>query len=217
MAHRSVDILERAKVFGDLGSALSKASEVIGFTARPRRKGPLPLPFEQLAAKVLSRARSQPVALLFGPEATGLSNEELSHCRRVASLSCGPHFPSLNLAQAVLAAAYTLRLAAAGRKMRPPPLIAPTHEVEGLLGQLAETLFQIGFFKGKGAPSLLRDLRQLILRAAPNTREVRILRGILRQALWRRESRENTYNASSNRPKTLATAGPEKDLESTRR
>ena len=184
MAHRSLDVLRGAKVFGDLDSAVSTASELIGFSARRRRKGPLPLPIEQIAPEILARASGQPVALLFGPESTGLSNEEFARCHRVVSISTGPDFPSLNLAQAVLAAAYTLRLCVTKRKAASPPPIAPADEMESLFRQLKEVLVRIEFLKGAQAPVLFRDLRQILLRARPDSREVRILRGILRQVVW---------------------------------
>jgi TrmH family RNA methyltransferase len=184
MAHRSGEILKRAKVFEAVDPALSEAATVVGFTGRRRRKGPPPEPFDRVAPQVLSRARRQPVALLFGPEGGGLSNEDLSRCHRIVSIPTGGRFSSLNLAQAVLAAVYTLRLAASDQREKVKRSLASTGEIERLHRHLEEVLSRIGFLKGPAGTAMMRDFRRIALRAGLDAREVRIFRGILRQAEW---------------------------------
>jgi tRNA/rRNA methyltransferase len=195
MAHRSRDILYRAKIFDSFDEAIAPAAEVIGFTVRRRRKGPVPLPFDRMAGDVLSRASRQPVALLFGPEGTGLSNEELSKCQQIASIRAGLRFPSLNLSQAVLAAAYTLRLAWTDRRGGTggtDRVLAGARELEAYYRHLEETLARIGFLRKMGGKPLMQDLRRIFARSRLDSREVRILRGILRQTEWAREKKRET-------------------------
>jgi TrmH family RNA methyltransferase len=184
MAHRSGEILKRAKVFETVDSALSEAATVVGFTARRRRTGSVHESIDRLAPEILARALRQPVALLFGPEGGGLSNEDLSRCHRVVSIPTGGRFSSLNLAQAVLAAAYTLRLAAYGRTEKTARSLASSGEMERLQRHLEGVLSRIGFLKGPAGTAMMRDLRRISLRAGLDAREVRIFRGILRQAEW---------------------------------
>lgn len=187
MAYRSHDFLKRAKVFPDLATAIGSAVEVVGFTARRRKKGSIPLPFDRVAPQVLARSRLNPVALLFGPERTGLSNEELSRCHRTVFLPTGPHFSSFNLAQAVVLAGYTLRLAidqSKESKGKGGRHLATAKEMDGLTRHLEEVLSEIDFLKEQAGPAMMRDLRQIFIRAMLDPREVAILRGMLRQVAW---------------------------------
>jgi tRNA/rRNA methyltransferase len=195
MAHRSRDLLKRANIFESVDEAIAPAAEVIGFTVRRRRKGPIPTAFDRMAGEVLSRASEQPVALLFGPEGTGLTNDDLSKCQRVASITAGSRFPSLNLAQAVLAAAYTLRLAWKERRGRvggTDRSLSSARELDALYRHLEETLVRIGFLREPSGKSLMRDLRRVFARSRLDSREVRILRGILRQIEWAMDVRRKT-------------------------
>jgi tRNA (cytidine32/uridine32-2'-O)-methyltransferase len=134
------------------------------------------------------------VALVFGRERTGLDNDELQLCHGAVHIQANPGYSSLNLAAAVQVLAYELRmawLAGAG-----PAAVAPddaehederdqpaTHaQMEGLFGQLAETLDAIDFHKGRAPESAMRKLRRLFLRSRLDQREVRLLRGILADA-----------------------------------
>jgi len=133
------------------------------------------------------------VALVFGRERTGLTNDELQLCHAAVHIPANPEYSSLNLAAAVQVLAYELRLAlldrAGGEGM---PVIAAdpgradppaSHaELEGFFSQLGETLDAIDFHKGRAPESAMRKLRRLFLRADLDSREVRLLRGILADA-----------------------------------
>jgi tRNA (cytidine32/uridine32-2'-O)-methyltransferase len=131
------------------------------------------------------------VALVFGRERTGLSNDELQLCHASVHIPANPEYSSLNLASAVQVLSYELRLAlleaqagegeaAAGAERRDPP--ASHAEMESFFAQLAQTLDDIDFHKGRAPESAMRKLRRLYLRAGLDAREVRILRGILADA-----------------------------------
>ena len=124
---------------------------------------------------------------MFGRERTGLDNEELQLCHAAVHIPANPDYSSLNLAAAVQVLAYELRLAGgAGAAPAPPaePRDPPAShaQLEGLFGQLAETLDEIDFHKGRAPESAMRKLRRLFLRADMDEREVRLLRGILSDA-----------------------------------
>ena len=171
-----------------LAEAVADCRLVLGCTARSRRV-PLPEqgPREAVAAALDEAAAGGEVALVFGRERTGLDNEELQLCHGAVHIPANPGYSSLNLAAAVQVLAYELRMAwlqrgpaAAPETHRDPPA---THaQMEGLFGQLAQTLDEIDFNKGRAPQSALRKFRRLFLRSGLDEREVRLLRGMLADA-----------------------------------
>ena len=184
-------LLADASIAGTLDEALADCRLVLGCTAR-QRGVPLPELHPRIAAaRLLEAAAQAPVALVFGRERTGLTNDELQRCHAAVHIPANPEFSSLNLAAAVQVLAYELRGAALGVGSAEAPAARPaprrdapaTHEeLEGLFGHLADTLEDIDFHKGRSPRTVLRRLRRLFLRATPDQREVRILRGVLSEA-----------------------------------
>ena len=180
------DVLERAEVHSDLGSALSGCRLVFGTTAR-RRSVPMPeYSPREAARRLLDVAAEHPVALVFGRERTGLENEELQRCHAAVCIPADPAYSSLNLAAAVQVLAYELRVEMLSRAPRREPVVPADHEppasaddMERYFAHLAQTLGEIDFHKGKAPEIVLMRLRRLYLRAAPDSRELRILHGIL--------------------------------------
>lgn len=184
------DLLQQAPVLPALADAVADCRLVLGCTARSRR-----VSLEELlpadAAQRLTATSAEPaeVALVFGRERTGLTNEELQLCHAAVHIPSDPAFSSLNLAAAVQVLAYEVRLAQL-RSAAPAPAPAPgfreapaSHaQVEGLFGQLAETLDDIDFHKGRAPDSAMRKLRRLFLRTELTEQEVRLLRGVLSDA-----------------------------------
>jgi tRNA/rRNA methyltransferase len=196
-------VLDECSRVASLREALAPFPRVIGTTStRDRRQavpliGPRDLP-ERLAAD----PPGTPVALVFGPEVGGLTNEELACANLVVSIPCAPLQPTLNLAQAVLILAYELyqaRLggpwpgvgaaeldgaAAAAATFAPFAALAPatTADLDGLFDQVAAVLRGIGFERDSTFPGVLRDLRAAAARARLSEREAAILRGICRRA-----------------------------------
>ena len=181
------DVLAQAQVTDSLAAALSDCRLVLGCTARDRRIALRQWTPREAAAQVAGvAAQAGEVALLFGRERTGLDNDELQLCHAAVHIPANPGYSSLNLAAAVQVLAYELRLALIGQaepvphNREDPP--ASHAELEGLFAQLAETLDQIDFHKGRAPESAMRKLRRLFLRAELDPREVRLLRGILADA-----------------------------------
>ena len=186
------EVMGDAPVFATLAEAVADCRLVLGCTARSRRVALEELLPRQAAARGVAMAGDGgEVALVFGRERTGLTNEELQLCHLAVHIPSDPAFGSLNLAAAVQVLAYELRLALlAGAEAAVPAEAAaqPAHaladhaQMEGFFGQLADTLDAIDFHKGRAPESVLRKLRRIFLRAALDEREVRLLRGILADA-----------------------------------
>ena len=178
------DVLAAAPRFETLAEAVADCRLVLGCTARSRRV-PLPEqgPREAVATALAEAAAGGEVALVFGRERTGLDNDELQLCHGAVHIPANPDYSSLNLAAAVQVLAYELRMAWLQRapEAPAPPRDPPaTHaQMEGLFGQLAQTLDEIDFHKGRAPQSALRKFRRLFLRSGLDEREVRVLRGML--------------------------------------
>lgn len=185
MALAAKPILEGAVVADDLGAALAGFGFVAGTTRRGgagRRGRVTP---RALAAEVNAVAASDEVALLFGREDSGLTNEELQFCQRLVTIPSSAGFGSLNLAQAVLVLAYEM-FVACGAAEGPAPARrrATTVELESLYGHMERVLLDIGYLHPENPARMMRVFRRLVGRAGPDDREVRALRGIFRQVSW---------------------------------
>jgi tRNA (cytidine32/uridine32-2'-O)-methyltransferase len=186
------DVLGDALVCETLAEAVADCRLVLGCTARSRRVQLEELMPRDAAARAVAQAEGgTEVALVFGRERTGLTNDELQLCHAAVHIPANPDYSSLNLAAAVQVLSYELRLAllegasgegASTGNEEPRDLPASHAEMEGFFAQLADTLDAIDFHKGRAPESAMRKLRRLYLRAGLDAREVRILRGILADA-----------------------------------
>ncbi len=153
-------------------------------TARERRaKRSVGRPRE-MAPELLRRAgEAGPVALLFGREDNGLSNEALDRCHRTVTIPTNPEHSSLNLAQAVLLMAYELWMADQGQSQpfREPRHVAPpatVEQLEALFADAERALWAVDFFKSRRTEAVLRTLRELAYRTELDAREAAFLRAI---------------------------------------
>jgi TrmH family RNA methyltransferase len=179
-------ILDGAERAAGLHQALAPFRRVVGTTSsRDRRAGIPLLSPRELPGWLAADPPGTPTALVFGPEVGGLTNEELALASAVVTIPCSPVQPTLNLAQAVLILAYELFVAgpAEAAPVAPPEPPATAGEIDGLLAHAGELLARIGFARDDSYAGVLRDLRRLAARAAPDSRDVRILRGLCRRAL----------------------------------
>ena len=189
IAHGTQDVVERTELFDTLEEALADCQYVVGMTARARRAKRAVARPRDVAPELLARGREAsegtagPVALLFGREDKGLSNEALDLCHRTCIIPTNPAHASLNLAQAVLLTAYELWMAAAGeaQEFRPPRRTAPPPSVEFLeivFADLERALWAIDFFKTRNSESVMRTLRELVRRADVDHREAGFIRAM---------------------------------------
>ena len=180
------DVLDRAEVHATLADALADCRLVIATTAR-QRTVPMPeLSPREGARRVVEAQAMGQVALVFGRERTGLDNEELQLCHAAICIQANPDYSSLNLAAAVQVVAYEWRmamLALAGPQpvptADPDDLPADHAQMESFFSHLGAFLDDIDFHKGKAPDMVTQRLRRLFLRARPDPRELRILRGIV--------------------------------------
>jgi TrmH family RNA methyltransferase len=182
MAYGARDVIEGARIHLDLREALADARWAAAFgMARPDRPDACWL--ADAAPTLGEQALEHETALVFGPERSGLSNDELALCHQLVAVPTDPAQPSLNLAQAVLLGCYELARATTLRPT-PPRELASGAELDGLADHLDDTLHAIGFLQPPQGRRLLHELRAFINRAGPSPREVRVFRGILRQIGW---------------------------------
>ena len=187
LAAGAADVLDAAVVSADVPAAIADCRLVLGATARRRGVVLDELAPRQAAQRVLAAAaQGQQVALLFGNERVGLDNDEIKHCHAAITIPSDPTYSSLNLAQAVQIVAYELRMAllagSVAAQARSAEPVASAAEMQGFFEHLARTLDDIDFHKGRSPRTILQRLRRLFLRAAPDRRELRVLRGILADA-----------------------------------
>lgn len=183
------DVLAQARLHSDLDQALADCRLVIGTSARSRSlEWPLLTP-RACASQLVQGAVAGPVALLFGRERTGLSNDELARCHYLVHIPCNPDYSSLNIAAAVQVLSYEILMALTGDAAVTVPVPGGPAEVGDepvtvenmtrFYAHLEQTLTRVGFLDPRNPKHLMRRLRRLYNRARPDNREMNILRGIL--------------------------------------
>ncbi|MGH8506642.1 MAG: RNA methyltransferase [Stenotrophobium sp.] len=201
MASGAQVLLQAARVVSTLDEAVADCAWVVAVSARPRHLGDEPLTPWDMAARAVAMPAPGLVALVFGCERTGLTNEELERCHATTRIAANPEYSSLNLAQAVQVMAYELRKAALPQVpsvalKRGHPWYAPpsAEEMERLYEHLERVLRMTGFLNPANPRVLMRRLRVLFNRAQPDRNELNMLRGILTTV--------ETPKVRSPRPKT---------------
>lgn len=190
LASGALDVLAQARVVATLDEALAGCTWVCATAMTPRDFGP-PTLAPRAHFEALAQTQHQ-VAFVFGPERTGLANDDVYRCHVCISIPTHPEYGSLNLAQAVQLIAYDWRQACGGFEVvqrTAPVRVADAAAVQGLLEHWQQTLVEIGFLDPQAPKKLLPRLRQLALRAQLSEEEVHILRGIARAATLPRPPR----------------------------
>lgn len=175
----AADLLEQARVCNTLKQAVADCSRVAATTARSRYISQPVFTPREWAEHHAARPQCGRIALLFGRERVGLSNEELDLCQEIITVPIDPDYPSLNLAQAVQVLCYELRLTQPRLASSENHLSVDQAEMERFYEHLQRTLVDIQFLNPDQPRLLMRRLRVLFSRAAPEANEMNILRGIL--------------------------------------
>ena len=205
MAAGADDLLRDAVVCRSIDEALRGVVFTVAMTARLRDISIEAMTPREAMPLLLQQAAAQPVALLFGTEMSGLTNEETGKAQVLVNIPADPDFSSLNLAAAVQVMGYELNVAARNH-VPDAPQVQPRHgtaqptgagvaashasnvskvrpatheQVEGFFAHLEKTLFEIGFFTTQNPARLMQRLRRLYARTRLEQEEVNILRGIL--------------------------------------
>jgi tRNA (cytidine32/uridine32-2'-O)-methyltransferase len=200
------DLLARVRVEADLPAAVRGCGLVLATTSRERDQYFRVLDPRAAAREALLAAERAPVALVFGSERIGLTNQELESAHALVCIPANPAYPSLNLAMAVQIMAYELLLARqalsdvqqlqAGPRRAPP---ATPEQLQQLYAHLAQVLEEIDFRdRTPHGTQLMRRLRRLFQRAMPDANEVAILRGILTAVQQRRRAAGAAHQRQSN-------------------
>jgi tRNA/rRNA methyltransferase len=187
MAAGADDILNNATVCGSIDEALAGTVFVAAMTARARDISHEVKTPREAMPELAHYARQGKVALLFGTEMSGLTNEETSKAGLLVRIPANPEYSSLNLAAAVQVACYELGIATQheGPSLPEPGELPARHEeVERYFVHLEAVLTEIGFFNSKHPNKLMQKLRRLYARARLEQEEVNILRGILSAVTW---------------------------------
>jgi len=191
LAYGAWDLLDAARPAGSLLAAVADATLVAGTSGRRLPDGWTP---RRLAREAEERARGGRLSLVFGPERTGLTNQELDLCHLRVHIPTSAEHSSLNLAQAVLVLAYELHLSAPEEPPSDGPAAdpaAPAAELEQAVQDLRAGLLEVGYLNPAQPDDVLAELRRLLARAGPTSREVTLLRGLARQIGWAgRKARE---------------------------
>jgi len=187
MAVRGLKILEKAKVYKDLNSALSDCSRIIATCGR-KEHGEIPLSSNKDAlCWALESEREETIAIVFGREDRGLSNEELLKANKVISLNTSAHYPSLNLSHAVAIVLHQfnqfneLGLLKTNRKISNP---ANLITLEDCIDDIGSLLLNIGFLMKHTYKARMTKIKKMLIRAEVKDDEIALIRGIISQARW---------------------------------
>lgn len=189
LAAGASDVIGEAQIVDTLDEALAGCALVVGTSARSRT---LPWPMldpRECGIKSISEAQHAPVALVFGRERVGLTNDELQKCHYHVAIQANPEYSSLNLAMAVQILAYEVRIAwlaaqeatqptgtEAEAEVQPYPLV---DDLERFYSHLEQMLIDSGFIRQSHPGQVMNKIRRLFTRARPESQELNILRGIL--------------------------------------
>lgn len=175
------DVLANAKIVPTLEEAVADCGLVVGTSARSRTLSWPMLEPRECGEKLVAEAGKYPVALVFGRENNGLTNEELQQCHFHVCIPANPEYSSLNLAAAVQTLCYEVRMAHLNEARTPEtaqeyPL---SEDLERFYSHLEQTLLKTNFIIPQHPGMVMTKLRRLFNRARPETQELNILRGIL--------------------------------------
>ena len=181
LAAGGADVLAAARTFGRIDEALEGAVLAVGFSARGRDLSHPLGTLREAAPRILAAAREAPVALVFGNETSGLTNEEMGHCGLQVAIPADPAYSSLNLAAAVQIACYELATSAAS--FAPPQVSermpATAEDIEALFAHWEAAMVESGYLDPANPGRLMERLRRMIARAGLERPEAKALRGML--------------------------------------
>lgn len=187
LAAGASDIIKNATITRSLDEAIGDCRLVIGASARSRSLQWPVLVSRACGEKIVSEAYEGQVALVFGRERVGLTNDELQKCHYHVAISANPEYSSLNLAMSVQILTYEIRMAMLARSSQPDHFMSPekareypqSEELERFYEHLEKTLINTQFIKTNHPGQVINRLRRLYTRARPEVQELNILRGML--------------------------------------
>ncbi|MBI3249715.1 MAG: RNA methyltransferase [Deltaproteobacteria bacterium] len=185
MAVHAREVLDAMQVYPSLRVAVGECGFVVGTTCRTGLYRDTVVSPRDLAPHIVEASRANRVALVFGPEESGLSNDDLRVCHRLMTIPTDSGYLSLNVSQAVLVCCYEVFLAS--REEPLPAVVRPSataEQQELMYEKLKQALLRIGFLHRENPEHIMFALRRIFGRAALEERDVRILLGMARQISW---------------------------------
>ncbi|WP_034916389.1 tRNA (cytosine(32)/uridine(32)-2'-O)-methyltransferase TrmJ [Erwinia sp. 9145] len=184
LAAGASDVIGDAHIVDTLDEALAGCSLVVGTSARSRS---LPWPMldpRECGIKSVEEGQQAPVALVFGRERVGLTNDELQKCHYHVAIAANPDYSSLNLAMAVQIIAYEVRMAFLQSQVMPEPQYEASpyplvDDLERFYQHMEQMMLSSGFIREGSPGQVMSKLRRLYTRARPERDELNILRGML--------------------------------------
>ena len=204
MAAGADDVLQKAQVFPDVTSAVADCGLLVGTTARSRHLPWRVVEPREAAREIAAASATGEVAILFGAERTGLSNEDLEHCQLLLSIPTGTAYSSLNVAMAVQVVTYEVLLALRGEEAAAAArgiALASATEMQRFYEHLEQVLDEIDFRDRTGEGHLMARIRRLFNRAVLDQNEVNILRGILTSVQGRRRRAGESHSLRPDDPR----------------
>ncbi|MBW1759607.1 MAG: RNA methyltransferase [Deltaproteobacteria bacterium] len=186
--HAAAEVVEKIKIYEDLREALSAYNYVIGTTARLGGQRQCVSSPSKIAETLVPISQENRIAVVFGPEDRGLSNEDIRYCHVLANIPTAD-FSSLNLAQAVMVMCYEIFIADRKENKEFVPRLAGRRELEEMYDQLKEILVRISFINHENPDYWMNNFRRFFSRLGLRAKEVSIIRGICRQINWYGEKR----------------------------
>jgi TrmH family RNA methyltransferase len=190
LALGGASILDDAMIHKRLEDAVSDCGIVIGTSRRHGVKRRNVIDPREMAALLRPVLEVNDAALVIGSEDVGLSNDHLALCNWVAGIHSGTDYESFNLSHALAVFLWEINYAVRKSHESHPRKLASTRDQENMFRHLERVLLEIGFIKEKDPRRMMILIRQMLHRACLTDREVRIMRGILRQIRWRIDNPE---------------------------
>ncbi|MBW2619710.1 MAG: RNA methyltransferase [Deltaproteobacteria bacterium] len=181
--HAASDVVDKTIIYADLKNALSHFNYVVGATARLGGQRQVVNTPSKLAQKLVPISIENRIAILFGPEDRGLSNDDIRYCHGLVNIPTS-EFSSLNLAQAVMITCYEIFIAGLEKNTKFTPRLASRHELDGMYDQLKDILVRINYINPENPDYWINKLRRFFSRIQLRAKEVSIIRGICRQIDW---------------------------------
>ena len=181
--HAAGDVVDQIKFIETLKEALSSFNFVVGTTARLGRQRQVFDSPAKLADELIALSKKNRIAVLFGPEDRGLTNEELRYCHWLVNIPTA-EFSSLNLAQAVMILCYEIFTAGRETRVAHTPRLASRHELDGMYDQVKDILVRINYINPENPDYWMNKIRHFFTRIQLRAKEVSIIRGICRQINW---------------------------------
>jgi tRNA/rRNA methyltransferase len=199
--HKAADLIHNMKLFKETAEAATPYQFIVGTTARQGRHRILEQTPHEVMAQVAPLAKSNRIALMFGPENSGLTNSELDLCQFMSTIPTAD-FSSLNLAQAVGIHCYELSMAITSAVTRPLPDsdFANSFELEGMYEHIERTLTTTTYLEENSTSYWMRNIRQFLSRTRVKKKEASMIRGMCRKFLWHYEKHGTKQVTQENLP-----------------